>query len=101
MLTHDAAGLGVRVAFTGVAELASTYRNTRLWVMPAGGDQQANLSGAIDRSVFTGNFYGAYMHGIAAMAVTGSVMLQVSWFKLTRRTTGVCGAGLPTGSMAR
>ena len=31
-------------------------------------------SGAIDRSVFTGNFYGAYMHGIAAMAVTGSVI---------------------------
>jgi hypothetical protein len=31
-------------------------------------------SGAIDRSVFTGNFHGAYMHGIAAMAVTGSVI---------------------------
>jgi parallel beta-helix repeat protein len=31
-------------------------------------------SGAIDRSVFTGNFYGAYMHGIAAMRVTGSVI---------------------------
>jgi parallel beta-helix repeat protein len=31
-------------------------------------------SGAIDRSVFTGNFYGAYMHGVAAMRVTGSVI---------------------------
>ena len=31
-------------------------------------------SGAIDRSCSTGNFYGAYMHGIAAMAVTGSVI---------------------------
>jgi parallel beta-helix repeat protein len=31
-------------------------------------------SGTVDRSVFSGNFYGAYMHGIAAMRVTGSVV---------------------------
>jgi parallel beta-helix repeat protein len=36
----------------------------------------ATTSGVIDRSVFTGNFYGAYMHGIAAMRVTGSVVEQ-------------------------
>ena len=31
-------------------------------------------SGTIHRSVFAGNFYGAYMHGIAAMRVTDSVI---------------------------
>jgi parallel beta-helix repeat protein len=34
----------------------------------------ATTSGVIDRSVFSGNFYGAYMHGVAAMRVTGSVV---------------------------
>jgi parallel beta-helix repeat protein len=33
-------------------------------------------SGTIDRSVFHGNFYGAYMHGVSAMRVTGSVVEQ-------------------------
>lgn len=42
---------GTKIAFTGEAELASTYRNTRLWTMPAAGGEQADLSGAIDRSI--------------------------------------------------
>jgi parallel beta-helix repeat protein len=36
----------------------------------------AATSGTVDRSVFNGNFYGAYMHGIAAMRFTGSVVEQ-------------------------
>jgi dipeptidyl aminopeptidase/acylaminoacyl peptidase len=42
---------GTKLAFLGEAELASAYRNTRLWVVPAAGGAPIDLSGRVDRSI--------------------------------------------------
>ncbi|HEV2129232.1 MAG TPA: S9 family peptidase, partial [Thermomicrobiales bacterium] len=42
---------GTRLPFTGEAELDHVYRNTRLWMILAAGDDAIDLSGDINRSI--------------------------------------------------